>query len=166
MSDTRVYVPSTLSRLRDVVTDGGIGPSPVLAHAVTETLRDGYPDGTEEDWEYAAMSAAAQDSLGLLAEDDPPRRVVIAVDVGSVVPVDPVDPGRPTLVELLEAAPARSIVSVHVDSADAEDHVAAARAGWVAAENGEEAAVDVVERCLDHELAWFAAQEIGDLLEP
>lgn len=163
MSETRVYVPSTLSRLRDVVTAGGIGPSPVLAHAVTETLRAGYPDGTEEDWEYAAMSAAAQDSLGLLADDDPPRRVVIAVDVGSVVPVDP---GRPTLVELLVVAPARDIASVHVDSADAEDLVAVARAAWLGAENGDEAAVVVVERCLDRELAWFAAQEIGDLLEP
>lgn len=163
MSKTRAYVPSTLTRLRDVVASGGIGPLPVLAHAVTEALRTEYPDGGEEDWEYAAMSAAAQDSLGLLTEDDPPRRVVIAVDVESVVPVDP---GDPTLVELREVAPARTIAAVHVDSEDAEDEMVAGRAAWVDAQSGDAAATAMVERCLDHELGWFAAQEIGELLEP
>ena len=30
---------------------------------------------------------------------------------------------------------------------------------------GDEAALATVERCLDHELGWFATQEIGDLVE-
>jgi len=166
VSKTRAYLPSTLTRLRDVVVSGGIGPPPVLAHAVTDALRKAYPDGGEEDWEYAALTAAAQHSLGLLTQHDPPLRVVITVDVDSVVPVSPDSPLLPTLVELGEVAPARSIASVHVDSDDARDHIAAGRAAWVAAENGDEAASAVVDRCLEHELGWFASQEIGDLLEP
>ena len=166
MSGTRAYVPSTLTALRDLVAGGGIGPAPVRAHAVTEALRADYPDGTEEDWEYAALSAAARDSLGLLTDDDPPRRVVVAVDAGAVDPVQAAgEPADPTLVELREVVPARAIAAVHVDSADAEQAVAASRTAWADAENGDPAAVALVERCLDHELGWFATQEIGVLLQ-
>ncbi|HET6627768.1 MAG TPA: hypothetical protein VFG63_15360 [Nocardioidaceae bacterium] len=158
----RVYVPITLSRLQEVVVSGGVGPLPVLAHAVTGSLKEEYAEGAEEEWEYAAMTAAAQDSLGLLTEDDPPRRVVIAVDVASVVPVDRAEP---SLVELDEVVPVRAIAAVHVDAADAGEDVAAAREAWAAAEAGDPDAAEVVDRCLDHELGWFATQEIGELLE-
>lgn len=165
MSGTRAYVPSTLTALRDLVAAGGIGPAPVRAHAVTDALRAEYSDGGEEDWEYAAMSAAARDALALLTDDDPPRRVVVAVDAGSVDPVKVAgDPEDLTLVELREVVPARAIAAVHVDTADAEEAVAASRSAWADAENGDPAAVALVERCLDHELAWFATQEIGALI--
>ena len=44
----RVYVPSSLSLLRDVVVSGGVGPVPILAHAVTDALREAYAEGGEE----------------------------------------------------------------------------------------------------------------------
>jgi hypothetical protein len=165
MSKSRVYLPSTLTRLRDVVASGGSGPLPLLAHAVTQSLCTQYPDGTEEDWEYAALSAAALDAVGLLNDDDPPRRVVIVVEVDSSLVPEPVDQGDPTLVELRAVVPAGAIAAVHVDSEDAEDKIAAARAAWADAQAGDETAVAVVERCLEHELGWYATQEIGDLLE-
>jgi hypothetical protein len=162
MSGTRVYLPSTFSRLREVVRAGGVGPPPVRGHAVTEALRAAYVDGSEEDWEYAAMSSAAQDALGLLTEDDPPRRVVIVLSDAAVVPAGGDDP---SLVELQNAASARTIAAVHVDSPDAEADVAAARAAWRDAQEGDPSAAAVVERCADHDLGWYATQEIGDLLD-
>ncbi|MGH3330289.1 MAG: DUF6912 family protein [Nocardioidaceae bacterium] len=158
----RIYVPSTLSMLAEVVVSGGVGPVPVLAHAVTEAVRAGYPGAGEEEWEYAAMSAAAQDSLALLTEEDVPRRVVIALDTSAVLPVEAAEE---SLVEVHEVMPAADIAAVHVDSADAEADVSAARGAWLDAQNGDAQAVKTVERCLDHELGWFATQEIGDLLE-
>ena len=162
MNTTRVYVPSTLSRVKEIVASGGIGPGPILAHAVTDALRAEYADGADEDWEYAALSAAAHDSLALIAEDDTARRVVIAVDASSVIPVEQ---GDLTLVEVHEVIPAAKIAAVLVDTEEAEPDVAAAAASWVEAERGDAAASTVVERCMDRELAWFASQEIGDLLE-
>lgn len=161
MSPVRAYVPSTLGQLAGIIGSGGIGPVPVRAHAVTEDLREGLPDGDDEEWEYVALSAAAQDSIGLLEEEDVQRRVVIAVDVSSVVPSD----SSATAVEIHEVVPARKIAAVHVDSQDAEDDVRAARQAWVASTAGDASASEVVERCLDHELGWFATQEIASLLE-
>ena len=158
----RVYVPSSLSLLRDVVVSGGVGLVPILAHAVTDALREAYAEGGEEEWEYAAMSAAAQDSLALLTEDEPQRRVVIVLDADTVFPVEVSDV---TLVEIPEVLPARLVAAVHVDAPDAEEAVAAARAAWAAADAGDADAARVVERCLDHELGWFAAQEVNDLIE-
>jgi hypothetical protein len=158
---TRVYVPSTLTRLREVVVSGGVGPLPVLGHAVTDALRRAYAEGGEEEWEYAAMSAAAHDALGLLTEQDRPRRVVIVLDGASTAPVSE---GDPSLVELREVAPVSTIVAVHVDADDAAADVTPAREAWAAAQDGDPAATALVERCLDHDLAWYATQEIGQLL--
>jgi hypothetical protein len=159
---TRVYVPSSVERLSDLLVSGGIGPVPVLAHAVTEGLRSSLADGGEEEWEYAALTAAAQDSLGLIGAEERPRRVVVVAEADSVLPVSGAEA---SLVELDEVVPLRKVVAVHADSAEADDDVAAARDAWLAAEDGDEAALAALERCLDHELGWFATQEIGDLVE-
>ena len=155
---TRVYVPTTLSRLRAVVTADGIGPAPFVAHAVTPEVRAELPDVGEEEWEYAASTAAAQSSLAMLLEDEPARRVVIAVDVPSARPAGTVDP---TVVEVDDVVSFRYVGAVLADAADAEPDVGAARDALVA--RSEDAEV-LAERCLDHELGWWAAQEIGDLL--
>ena len=155
----RVYVPSTLGRLRGIVTADGVGPAPFMGHAVTDELRAAYADGSDEDWEYAASSAAAQSSLGLLHEDEPARRVVIAVDVPSARPAGLDDP---TVVEVDDVVPFRLIGAVLADAADAEDDVTAARDALLARSEDSERLLDA---CLDHELGWWAAQEIGDLLE-
>ncbi len=162
MSGARVYLPSTLSRLADVVASGAVGAAPLRGHAVTEALRTAWPEGGGEEWEYAAMSSAAQDSVGLLAGTDRPRRVVVVVDGVRVVPVETDD--DPTLVAVPDVVAARTIAAVHVDSVQAEADVAAARDAWVDAAAGDAGASAVVERCLEHELGWFARQEIDDLL--
>lgn len=156
---TRIYVPSTLGRLRGIVTADGIGPAPFVAHAVTEAVREAYADGGDEEWEYAASTAAAQSSLGMLHEDEPARRVVLAVDVPSARPAGTVDP---TVVEVDEVVPFRRIAAVLADSKDAEVDVAAAREALA---TGAEDADRLADLCLDHELGWWAAQEIGDLLD-
>ena len=157
----RVYVPSSTLRLRDLLVSGGIGPVPVLAHAVTDLVRSTLADVGEEEWEYAALTAAAQDSLALLGEDEPPRRVVVVAEAQSAVPVAGPDA---SLVELDEVVPLRKVVAVHVDSDEAADDVAAARAAWAQADEGDQAVAEALDRCLDHELGWFATQEIGDLV--
>ena len=161
MSGTRVFVATSWAGLRQIVTADGIGPAPFVAHAVTEGLRTAYPEGSDEEWEYAALTAAARTSLGLIGEDGPARRVVVAVDAATVVPAEDEDP---TVVEVGEVVPYRRIAAVLVDPADAQDVVAAAAARWVDAEAGDAEAEQVVDRCLDLDLAWFATQEIGDLL--
>jgi hypothetical protein len=155
----RVYVPCTLHRLRQVLLAGGIGPAPVAGHAVTDAVRRELADAGEEEWEYAASSAAAQASVALLLADEPARRVVVAVDV----PVAGEAAGEdPTLVQLDEVVPFRRVAAVLADSAEAEATVAAARD---ALGRGSADAERLLERCLDHELGWWAAQELGQLLE-
>lgn len=154
----RVYVPSTVHRLRAIVAADGIGPAPFAAHAVTEAVRHALPDGGEEDWEYAVSSAASLSSVGLLGEDEPARRIVVVVDVPAARSADVEDP---TAVEVDEAAPFRWIAAVLADTIDAEPEVAAARAAELA---GSPDAARLLERCLDHELGWWATQEVSRLL--
>jgi hypothetical protein len=148
--------------LREILVSGGVGPVPVLAHAVTQGLRSALPDAGEEEWEYAALTAAAQDSLALITEEDEPRRVVVVAEADSTVPVPE---GEASLVEIDQVVPIAKVVAVHVDSDEAAEEVAAASRAWPAAQEGDEAALRVLDRCLDHELGWFATQEIGDLVE-
>lgn len=159
----RIYVPATPSLVRDLVSRGELGPAPLVGHAVTPALRAGLPGFSEDELEYAAMLAAAQDSVGLLDAEDPARRVVVAVDADA----DPeaVPGGGTTVVTVTGALPLRAVAAVHVDSPDAESDVAAARSAWPAAEQGDPHALLVVEACLDHELGWYATQEIDDLVQ-
>jgi len=161
VSVVRAYVPSTLSKLAHVVAAGGLGPVPVLAHAVTEALRADLPEAGEDEWEYAALCAAAVDSIGMLDLEDLPRRVVIAVDTGTVVTLGG---GHQSLVEIHEVVPFQNIAAVHVDSDEAEKDVVLARALWVAEGPARAATRSAAERCLDHELGWYAAQEISDIV--
>jgi hypothetical protein len=158
-SGQRVYVPSTLGRLRAVVTADGLGPAPFVAHAVTAEVREELSGAGDDELEYVASAVAASSSLSLLTDHDLPRRVVIALDVPSARSVGGADP---TLVEVDDVVPMRLVAAVLVDSVDAEADVSAARTGLA------EGAPDVdrlVDRCLDHELGWWATQEIGVLLD-
>jgi hypothetical protein len=157
---TRVYVAGTLRRLRAVLADGRVGPAPFHAHAVTAEVREALPDAGEEDWEYAAATAAAQSSVALLADDEPARRVVLAIDVPEVR--DAHDPEDPTVVEVLADAPLRRLAAVLADDGDAEAVVAAARD---AVSRQAPDADRALERCLGLELGWWAAQEADVLLE-
>ena len=151
----RVYLPLTASLLRRAREDGGFHEAPLVAHAVTPELvrKLGDPAPDEEESEYAALTAAALESLSLLHPDEPPRRVVAAVDVPGWEPRPHED--HPSAVSVPTPVPWRRLVAVHVDGAEAAGDVAAALGG----------AEEAVERCLDHELAWFAVQEVDELLQ-
>lgn len=155
----RVYLPCSARTLTAVVAAGGVGPPPLLAHAVTDAVRQALGADAEEQ-EHAAATAAAQAGIRLLRDDEPARRVVLAVDVPTVRG-GPSDAEDPTLVEVDDAVPWRRVAAVLADSADAEAAVAAARDALRA---GSSDAAGLAERCLDHELGFWATQEVDVLL--
>jgi hypothetical protein len=160
MSAVRVYLPLTAATLRRARDSGRFGPAPLRGHAVTPALVAALDGSDEEEQEHAAATAAALDALALLHPDDPPRRMVAAVDVPTVEPVADEDVA-PSQVVVAHEVPLKRLAAVLADSPDAERDVADARAAVAA---GGDAAV-AVERCLEHELGWYAAQEIGVLLD-
>ncbi|KFG75217.1 DUF6912 family protein [Streptomyces mutabilis] len=166
----RVYVPLTLSGLAEARRTGQLGTGPLVAHAVTPALREWYLSDDIEELEYAALNRAALASLRLVAADSgaPRRRVVVAADVpdGAAI-VDPdrgIDPAALGEVRLAGPLPLAEAASVHVDSADAEADVAAAAGALAAADGGDDDAQFVVDGAEDHELLWYATQEIASLV--
>jgi hypothetical protein len=137
----RVYVPASLGSLARFVEEGGIGPSPVHAHAVTEWLRESWPEADEEEWAYAALMAAADDAATALAnsqaEEDRPRRVVVVAEVERVT-----EDRESSAVSVGAAIAMRLVRAVHADTEDI-DPSAPERLG---------------------DLGWFGVQEIPDLL--
>ncbi|MGW5861781.1 DUF6912 family protein [Streptomyces sp. NPDC055239] len=158
----RVYVPLTLSSLAEVYKAGELGPGPLTAYAVTPALREWYASDDIEELEYAALGRAALSSLRLIAGDAGAarRRVVLVADVADGA-VDPGDQGAGAdelgvgEVRVTGALGMKKVAAVHVDAEDAVADVAAAVDGDAGA------LVDGVE---DHELLWFATQEIPGLI--
>jgi hypothetical protein len=168
MGAVRIYVPATLSMLRDLVKSGELAAVGGTAFALTPALRESYATGDSEELEYAAMADAARASIRLLAVEldaDPesvPRRAVIAADVEDVTL-------RPDLdfavVRIAEPIPMSSIAAVHVDNEAAEPAVRAAAAVMDAADLGDGDAEFTLGDAEDHELAWYAPQELPFLLD-
>ncbi|WP_217251520.1 hypothetical protein [Streptomyces sp. AC602_WCS936] len=167
----RVYVPLTLSGLAEAHRTGQLGTGPLVAHAVTPALREWYLSDDIEELEYAALNRAALASLRLLAADAgaPRRRVVVAADVpDGAATADPdrgPDPAALGEVRVAGPLPLAKAASVHVDSADAEADVTAAAGALAAADGGDDDARFVVDGAEDHELLWYATQEIASLVE-
>src|SRR6476469_906446 len=153
------------------MTDGEL-PQPHRGFAVTPGLREFYAtsdaDADEEELEYAALLSAARSSLRMLDVDPGAhrRRVVVAADVpdDAVHPIEDPDAERGE-VRVSGPVPLTKVASVHVDGADAEDDVRAAVGVVLEADLGSDDAQFVVDQAEGHELAWFATQEIGPLLE-
>ncbi len=124
-------MPVTSSGLAEVAARRGL-TAPLTAHAVTDAVREALADGDVDDWEYAALTAAADASDALRVAGDRPRRFVLAVDAESV------QPGEGSEVRVLSDVAWADIAAAHADTVD---HAAD-----------------------DDELAWFARQEIPDLL--
>jgi hypothetical protein len=165
----RVYLPSTLSGLAGILRDRKLEPAPLTGYAVTPALREWYASADLEELEYAAMSDAAKDSLRLLAADPdaPSRRVVIVAEVpddavayegGGVV-----DGDDRAFVRVTRPVSFERIVSGHVDDAEAETDVRAARAAVAAADAGDDDARFIVDGAAGHELMWYATQELPHL---
>ncbi|MFK4148137.1 DUF6912 family protein [Streptomyces sp. NPDC004065] len=166
----RVYVPLTLPGLAEAYKAGELGAGPFVAYAVTPALREWYLSDDIEELEYAALSRAALASLRLLAADPgaPRRRVVVAADVpdGAAV-ADPdrgLDPAALGEVRVTGTVALSRAAAVHVDSGDAEADVTAAAQALGAADAGDDDAQFVVDGAEDHELLWYATQEIPNLV--
>lgn len=166
----RVYVPLTLSGLAEAYKTGELGSGPLAAYAVTPGLREWYVSDDIEELEYAALNRAAQASLRLLAADAGAvrRRVVVAVDVpDGAATSDPdrtLDPAALGEVRVPGPVVLAKAAAVHVDSGDAEQDVTAATEALAAADGGDDDAQFVVDGAEDHELLWFATQEIPNLV--
>ncbi|WP_442790172.1 DUF6912 family protein [Nocardia sp. CDC153] len=179
----RVYIPATVPMLRELVADREIRAINDTAFAVTPALREAYASGDDDELAEVAMQEAARASLRLLAEesaaadlggedagddtDSAPkgpifRRAVIAADVdGATLRPDLDD----AVVRLSAAVPYERIASIHVDLAEAESEVAKAVEVIDAADMGDADAEFVLGDAEDHQLAWYAAQELPFLLE-
>lgn len=163
----RVYLPTTLPGLADVARERGFRSQALDAYAVTPALREWYAEGDLEELEYAAMTAAARRCLRLLAQDPSAsrRRVVVAADVPDAVVEPSGDLGRdPAAARLTSAVGWLDIVSAHVDDPDAELDVEAAVQALPAADTGDHDAEFTVDAAEAHELAWYAVQEIADIV--
>ncbi|MET9143369.1 hypothetical protein [Streptomyces sp. NPDC004042] len=166
----RVYVPLTLPGLAAAHAAGELGPEPLVAYAVTPALREWYVSDDLEELEYAALNRAALASLRLLAMDPeaPRRRVVVAVDVpdraASADPDRGLDPAALGEVRVSGTVPLAKAAAVHVDADDAVADVTAAAGALGAADTGDDDAQFVVDGAEDHELLWYATQEIPNLI--
>jgi hypothetical protein len=162
----RVYLPATLPMLAALKASGQFGEGASVAHAVTPGLREWYAEGDEEELEYVAFTRAAQAALPLLEQDPsaPRRRVVVSADVpASAVQRDGAELGSSS-VRLPQPVSLSEIAAFHVDDVAAAEDVAAAVNAVGAAAGGDEDAQFTVDGAEDHELAWYAASELDDLL--
>ena len=167
----RVYLPATTNVLRTLVDEGSL-TGPLTAFAVTPGLREFYAlsdaGADEEELEYAALLAAARASLRLVDVDPSAarRRVVLAAEVpdSAVAEIEDPDADRGA-VRINGDVALADVASAHVDGAEAEDDVRAAVNVVLEADLGSEDAQFVVDQAEGHELAWYATQEIGAVLE-
>ncbi|WP_405821062.1 hypothetical protein OG241_34815 [Streptomyces sp. NBC_01390] len=166
----RVYVPLTLPGLAEAYKTGELGAGRFVAYAVTPALREWYLSDDIEELEYSALNRAALASLRLLAMEPGVirRRVVVALEVADGVAVaDPdrgLDPGALGEVRVGGPVSLGKVAAVHVDAGDAEGDVAAAAAALGAADRGDDDAQFTVDGAEDHELLWYATQEIPQLV--
>lgn len=166
----RVYVPLTLPALAEAYKTGELGAGALTAYAVTPALREWYLSDDLEELEYAALNRAALASLRLLVADPgaPRRRVVVAVDVpDAATRVDPdrgLDPAALGEVHVAGPVALARAAAVHADADDAAEDVTAAALALPSADGGDDDAQFVVDGADDHELLWFATQEIPGLM--
>ncbi|WP_342801696.1 hypothetical protein [Nocardia sp. No.11] len=170
--------------LRRLVDEREVFPLGATAFAVTPALREAYAAGDDDELAEVAMQEAARASMRLLAAErdglddaaddataegeaaDPGspiyRRAVIAADVtGAKLRPDLDD----AVVKLAGPITYDQVASVHVDLAEAEPQVAKAVDVIDAADLGDTDAEFVLGDAEDHQLAWYATQELPFLLD-
>jgi hypothetical protein len=173
---TQVYIPATLAMLQQLVADGSLWPVNGTAFAVTPTLCEAYAQGDDDELAEVALREAALASLRLLAaseadgaegadgahEAQPLRRAVLVAEVDQVNCRPDLDDA---VVRLGTPVDIDEVVAAYVDNAGAEAAVARAIAVIDAADLGDEDADLVVGDAQDHDLAWYATQELPFLLD-
>lgn len=151
----RVYLPATVATLAALARTGELGPAPLTGYAVTAALQETYADSDEEELEYLATTLAAEDSFRLVtqppaapAEGAAPaaRRVVVVADLPDRQVAHRPEPLG--AVEVADPVPHSAIAAFHLDDPDF--------------------ALDPAdpEAAAEQELLWYAAQELGDLVDP
>jgi hypothetical protein len=171
----RVYIPVTLAMLSGLVADQTLHARSGTAFAVTPTLRESYAEGDDDELAEVALQEAALASLRLLAgeggEPDgqatadgslPVRRAVLVADVDDATARPDLDDA---VVRLAGPVGLTDVVAVYVDNASAEADVAKAVEVIDEADLGDEDAELTVGDAQDHDLAWYATQELPFLLE-
>lgn len=163
----RVYIPATLTMLQTLVADGSIHARSGTAFAVTPTLRESYFEGDEDELAEVALREAALASLRLLAAEGtdtglPPRRAVLVAEVDGVTARPDLDDA---VVRLAGPVGIADVVAAYLDNAAAEPAVLAAIDAIDAADLGDEDAEFTVGDAQDHDLAWYASQELPFLLD-
>nr|WP_187776222.1 hypothetical protein [Spelaeibacter cavernicola] len=161
--------------LRTLVTERELLPVNGTAFAITPALREAYSSGDDDELAEVAMAEAARASLRLLAaesedgaeihnSDGAPvrRRAVIAADVDGARLRPDLDDAVVRLTGPVEYA---QVASAHVDLAEAETTIERAIAVIDDADLGDADAEFVLGDAEDHELAWYAAQELPFLVE-
>ena len=162
----RVYIPATVAMLQQLVADGSMHALSGTAFAVTPTLREAYAEGDDDELADVALREAALASLRLLAgegtSDLPPRRAVVVAEVEGATARPDLDDA---VVRLSAPIAFTDVIAAYVDNADAEQAVLPAIEAVDAADLGDEDAEFIVGDAQDHDLAWYAAQELPFLIE-
>jgi hypothetical protein len=163
----RVYIPVTLAMLQRLVADQSMDALSGTAFAVTPTLRESYAEGDEDELAEVALHEAAMASLRLLAAEDqttglPLRRAVLVAEVDGAKARPDLDDA---VVRLAGPIGVADVIAAYVDNAAAEPAVAAAVEVVDLADLGDEDAELTVGDAQDHDLAWYATQELPFLLE-
>jgi len=152
--------------LQRLVADRLMHPRSGTAFAVTPTLREAYAEGDDDELADVALREAALASLRLLAgegtSDLPLRRAVVVADVEGATARPDLDDA---VVRLSAPIAFTDVIAVYVDNADAEQAVLPAIEAVDAADLGDEDAEFIVGDAQDHDLAWYAAQELPFLIE-
>jgi uncharacterized protein DUF6912 len=152
--------------LQKFVDEGSLAAVSGTAFAVTPTLREAYSTGGEDELGEVALREAALASLRLLASEGagelPLRRAVVVADVDGATARPDLDDA---VVRLAGPISMDRVIAAYVDNSDAEAHVAAAVPVIDEADLGDEDAVFTVGDVEDHDLAWYAPQELPFLLE-
>jgi hypothetical protein len=161
----RIYLPATLDEL-DATDPAGSGGGrdgqdstlfgARIVHGVTPALQAALADEDEEALEFAALLAAADDSLIRVASRPaaPHLRLVLALDVpDSVVTALDGDELAPSAVRLTVAVERAEVVCAHVDEPAATTDVGRALAGDAGA----------VERLAERDLLWYDASELSTI---
>lgn len=162
----RVYVPVTLTMLAGLVAEQTLHARSGTAFAVTPTLREAYADGDDDELAEVALQEAALASLRLLAAEPPGelpvRRAVLVADVDGATARPDLDDA---VVRLAGPVSMSDVVAAHVDNAAAEPAVLKAVEVIDEADLGDEDAELTVGDAQDHDLAWYATQELPFLLD-
>jgi hypothetical protein len=152
--------------LQQLVADRSLHVRNGTAFAVTPTLREAYAEGDDDELGDVALREAALASLRLLAGEGisslPPRRAVVVAEVEGAAARPDLDDA---VVRLSEPIAYDQVIAAYVDNADAESAVVPAIEAVDTADLGDEDAEFIVGDAQDHDLAWYAPQELPFLLE-